>query len=140
MVRIRLKRLGRKKSPFYRVVVMNKRDRRNGRPIEEIGFYDPMSKQLKLDKAAALAWIAKGAQPSETVAGLIKLAAEDGSLVQLTKKDRKEHAGEANQIKPVVAEVAKAEETDASIEDVPAAEAEVQPVPDADALADAVAE
>lgn len=106
MLRIRLKRLGRKKNPFYRVVLINKADRRNGRALQEFGYYDPMQKQLKLDKAAIMAWVAKGAQPSETVHALLKHAADDGSLVQLTKKVRKEHAGEANQAKPVVEEAA----------------------------------
>ncbi len=110
MVRIRLKRLGRKKSPFYRIVVMNKRDRRNGRPIEELGYYNPMSKELKLNKTSMNAWIAKGAQPSETVAYLASLAPEDGSLIQLPKKLKKEHLGEANQVKEkAVEEVAEVE-------------------------------
>ena len=110
MVRIRLKRLGRKKSPFYRIVVMNKRDRRNGRPIEELGYYNPMSKELKLNKTSMNAWIAKGAQPSETVAYLASLAPEDGSLIQLPKKAKKEHLGEANQVKEkAVEEVAEVE-------------------------------
>ena len=73
MVKIRLKRLGRKKTAFYRVVVTDIRNRRDGAPIAELGFYDPMRKQLKLDKASALAWIAKGAQPSETVRKVLKL-------------------------------------------------------------------
>ena len=130
MVRIRLKRLGRKKSPFYRIVVMNKRDRRNGRPIEELGYYNPMSKELKLNKASLNAWIAKGAQPSETVAYLATLAPEDGSLIQLPKKAKKEHLGEANQVKEKVAEEVVVEE--AVLEDVvveeEATEAEVAEV------------
>ena len=120
MVRIRLKRLGRKKSPFYRIVVMNKRDRRNGRPIEELGYYNPMSKELKLNKESLNAWIANGAQPSETVAYLATLAPEDGSLIQLPKKAKKEHLGEANQVKEKVAEEVAVEE--AVLEDVVAEE------------------
>ncbi len=125
MVRIRLKRLGRKKSPFYRIVVMNKRDRRNGRPIEELGYYNPMSKELKLNKESLNAWIAKGAQPSETVAYLATLAPEDGSLIQLPKKAKKEHLGEANQVKEKVAEEAVLEDVVAEEE---VAEAEVAEV------------
>jgi small subunit ribosomal protein S16 len=109
MVKIRLKRLGRKKTAFYRVVVTDIRNRRDGAPIAELGFYDPMRKQLKLDKATALAWIAKGAQPSETVKYLLTKAAEDGTLVELPKKEKKQHMGEANQAKPTVA---KASEVD----------------------------
>jgi small subunit ribosomal protein S16 len=142
MVRIRLKRLGRKKSPFYRIVVMNKRDRRNGRPIEELGYYNPMSKELKLNKEALNAWIAKGAQPSETVAYLATLAPEDGSLIQLPKKAKKEHLGEANQVKEKVAEEVAVEE--AVLEDVvaeeEATEAEVAEVIEEVETAEVVAE
>lgn len=107
MVKIRLKRLGRKKRAFYRVVVTDIRNRRDGEPICELGFYDPMQKQLKLDKATALAWIAKGAQPSETVKYLLTKAAEDGSLVELPKKEKKQHLGEANQAKPAAPKAAE---------------------------------
>ncbi len=136
MVRIRLKRLGRKKSPFYRIVVMNKRDRRNGRPIEELGYYNPMSKELKLNKASLNAWIAKGAQPSETVAYLATLAPEDGSLIQLPKKAKKEHLGEANQVKEKVAEEIAVEDVIAEVETVEAVAEEAE----AEVLEEAVAE
>jgi len=90
MVRIRLKRLGRKKTPFYRVVVTDVRNRRDGRPLQELGFYNPLSKELKLDKASAEAWIGKGAIPSDTAARLIKLAPETGELIvlEVAKKER----------------------------------------------------
>ena len=69
MVKIRLKRLGQKKSPFYRVVVADSRYPRNGRFIEELGYYNPMTEpaEFKVDAAKANEWIAKGAQPTETV-------------------------------------------------------------------------
>lgn len=136
MVRIRLKRLGRKKSPFYRIVVMNKRDRRNGRPIEELGYYNPMSKELKLNKEALNAWLAKGAQPSETVAYLATLAPEDGSLIQLPKKAKKEHLGEANQVKEKVTQEVAVEEVAAEVETAEAEAEEAQ----AEVLEEAVAE
>ncbi|MFN7311743.1 MAG: 30S ribosomal protein S16, partial [Vampirovibrionales bacterium] len=136
MVRIRLKRLGRKKSPFYRIVVMNKRDRRNGRPIEELGYYNPMSKELKLNKESLNAWIAKGAQPSETVAYLATLAPEDGSLIQLPKKAKKEHLGEANQVKEKVAEEVAVEDVIAEVETAEAIAEEAE----AEVLEEAVAE
>jgi small subunit ribosomal protein S16 len=90
MVRIRLKRLGRKKRPFYRVVVTNARTRRDGAPFDELGYYDPIQKILKLDKARALEWIAKGATPSETAMKLIEKASETGELVQLASRPRPE--------------------------------------------------
>lgn len=93
MVKIRLKRIGYKKNPVYRIIVINSREKREGRPIQEIGFYNPKTKEMKFDKAAALEWISKGAQPTETVAYLIKSCKEDGTLdykkketVKLSKK------------------------------------------------------
>lgn len=90
MVRIRLKRLGRKHSPFYRIVVTDIRNRREGAPLMELGYYNPMSKQLKLDKQAALDWISKGAQPSERVQWLINKADDSGQeiILQLVKKEK----------------------------------------------------
>lgn len=76
MVKIRLKRLGKKKSPFYRVIVADERSPRNGRFIEEIGTYDPNQEPslVKIDAEAAKKWLANGAQPTETVARLLKTA------------------------------------------------------------------
>lgn len=72
MVRIRLSRRGKKKSPFYRIVVTDKRTKRDGAPIEELGTYNPKTKELKLNKTKAEEWIKNGALPSETVAVLLK--------------------------------------------------------------------
>ena len=74
-VKIRLKRLGKKKAPFYRVVVADSRYPRNRRFIEEIGTYDPMTdddKQVNIDADAAKKWIGNGAQPTDTVRDLLK--------------------------------------------------------------------
>ena len=77
-VRSRLKRVGAKKAPVYRIVVADSRCPRDGRFIEEIGYYNPISEpvELKVDLAKADEWIKKGAQPSDTVRGLLKKAAE----------------------------------------------------------------
>lgn len=83
MVKIRLKRQGRKHRPFYRIVVTDIRNRRDGEPLSELGYYNPMSKELKLDKQAALDWISKGAQPSDTAKKLIEKADENGNLIKL---------------------------------------------------------
>ncbi len=74
MVKIRLKRIGAKKAPFYRVVVADGRYPRDGRFIEEIGYYNPMTSpaEVKIDAEKATAWIQKGAQPTETVRALLK--------------------------------------------------------------------
>jgi small subunit ribosomal protein S16 len=74
VVKIRLKRVGAKKAPHYRIVAVDSRARRDGMPIEELGYYNPLSKELKLDREAVQKWIKNGAQPSETVANLIRKA------------------------------------------------------------------
>lgn len=75
MVKIRLRRAGAKKQPFYRVIVADERSPRNGRFIEEIGYYNPLgNSEIKIDAAKAQEWIAKGAQPTDTVKALLKKA------------------------------------------------------------------
>ncbi|MCR4717298.1 MAG: 30S ribosomal protein S16 [Lachnospiraceae bacterium] len=76
MVKIRLKRMGKKRAPFYRVVVADARSPRDGRFIEEIGTYDPNVEPaaVKIDAEAAKKWLADGAQPTDTVARLFKNA------------------------------------------------------------------
>ena len=73
-VKIRLRRMGAKKAPFYRIVVADSRYPRDGRFIEEIGFYDPTKDPvvLKVDDEKAKAWIANGAQPTDRVKALLK--------------------------------------------------------------------
>ncbi len=75
-VKIRLKRMGAKKAPFYRVVVADSRYPRDGRFIEEVGTYNPMVEpaEVKIDAEKAKKWIANGAQPTDTVKGLLKKA------------------------------------------------------------------
>ena len=74
MVKIRLRRMGKKKAPFYRIVVADSRYPRDGRFIEELGYYDPMKEpvDIKVDADKAKDWLAKGAQPTETVKSLLK--------------------------------------------------------------------
>ncbi|MBQ7344241.1 MAG: 30S ribosomal protein S16 [Clostridia bacterium] len=73
-VKIRLKRLGSKKNPFYRVVVADERSPRDGRFIEEIGYYNPLTDpvDIKIDAEKATKWLGNGAQPTETVRSLLK--------------------------------------------------------------------
>ena len=79
MVKIRLRRMGAKKNPFYRIVVADSRAPRDGRCIEEIGSYDPMdsAKPIKVDAERAKYWIDNGAQPTDTVRALLKKAAAE---------------------------------------------------------------
>ena len=74
MVKIRLRRMGAKKAPYYRVIVADSRSPRDGRFIEELGTYDPMAdnEKLKVDMERVKYWIANGAQPTDTVRGLLK--------------------------------------------------------------------
>ena len=77
MVKIRLRRMGAKKAPYYRIVVADSRAPRDGRFIEEIGTYDPMAEgaaKIKVDMDRAKYWVATGAQPTDTVRGLLKKA------------------------------------------------------------------
>ena len=75
-VKIRLKRMGQKKAPFYRIVVANSTSPRDGRFIEEIGTYDPMQTPtaFKVDEEKAKKWLGNGAQPTDVVAKIFKLA------------------------------------------------------------------
>ena len=74
MVKIRLRRMGAKKAPYYRIVVADSRCPRDGRSIEELGTYDPMAdgEKIKVNMERAKYWIANGAQPTDTVRGLLK--------------------------------------------------------------------
>lgn len=83
-VKIRLKRMGAKKAPFYRVVVADARAPRDGRFIEELGYYNPLTQPatVKIDEEKALKWLNTGAQPSETVKNLLK---KEGILEKFQK-------------------------------------------------------
>ncbi|MCR5261440.1 MAG: 30S ribosomal protein S16 [Candidatus Gastranaerophilales bacterium] len=122
MVKIKLKRMGYKKNPLYRIIVINATTKRDGAPIQQLGHYNPKTKEMKLDKKAALDWISKGAQPTETVKYLINNATEEGTLnykpstkEKLSKKAmakaaaEKEAAEKAAAEAAAVAEAAKAE-------------------------------
>ena len=122
MLKIRLKRLGAKKAPIYRIIVINSTTKREGRPIQELGYYNPKSKEMKLDKATAESWISKGAQPTDTVAYLLKNCNEDGTLnykksdvVKLSKKAKAKAEAEA-------AAKAEAEKAAAEAQEAPAEE------------------
>jgi small subunit ribosomal protein S16 len=71
---IRFTRMGRKKLPFYRLVAIDSRVRRDGKPLEFLGWYDPLKQEANLNAPAIKKWLAVGAQPSETVQSLLKKA------------------------------------------------------------------
>lgn len=76
MVKMRLRRMGQKKAPFYRIIVADSRSPRDGRFIAEVGYYDPNKEPsvIKFDEESAKKWLADGAQPTATVAKLLKIA------------------------------------------------------------------
>ncbi len=81
MVKLRLKRFGRRNRPYYRITAVDHRTRRDGRVIEEIGTYDPINKdaslQFTVNKERAQYWLSVGAQPSDTVASLLRKSGLD---------------------------------------------------------------
>ena len=74
MLKLRLKRIGRKKQPAYRLVVMKSTVRRDGRPIDQVGYYNPITKQSYFDNVKIIKWLTYGAKPTETVFRLLKNA------------------------------------------------------------------
>ena len=74
MLKLRLKRIGRKRSPSYRLVIMENSTRRDGRPVEEVGYYDPISKKYNFNSEKIQTWLSHGVQPTKTVSALLKKA------------------------------------------------------------------
>ena len=74
MLKLRLKRTGRKGSPSYRLVIMENTSRRDGRPIEELGYYDPLTKNSKFEIEKIQKWLSYGVQPTKIVSSLLKKA------------------------------------------------------------------
>ncbi len=143
MLKIRLKRLGSKKAPTYRVIVINSTTKREGKPVQELGHYNPKTKLMKLDKVVALDWISKGAQPTETVAYLIKNCNDDGTLnykksetVRLSKKAQAKVKADAEAKAKAEADAKAATEAEAKAK----AEAEAAPVEEVATEAEVVAE
>ena len=97
MVKLRLKRLGRKKHPFYRIVAMNANALRSGQALAELGTYDPMAAVFDLDEEAALQWLRNGAQMSETVHDLLK---SKGTLAKYAGEEGVEKEGALSHDKP----------------------------------------
>jgi small subunit ribosomal protein S16 len=91
MVKLRLKRFGRRNRPYYRLAAMDARTKRDGRTIEELGTYDPVnkdtSKQVKLNTERVQYWLSVGAQPSETVAALLR---KNGIEVKQSMQEKKQ--------------------------------------------------
>jgi len=131
MLKIRLKRLGAKKAPTYRIIVINSTTKREGKPIEELGHYNPKTKVMLLNKEAAENWIKKGAQPTDTVKYLIANCNDDGTLnykksevVKMSKKAKAKAEAEAEAKRKAEEEAKAAAEAAAAAEaEAPAEEA-----------------
>jgi len=114
MVKIRLKRMGAKRNPIYRIIVIDSREKREGKAICELGFYNPRKKELKMNKAMALEWVGKGAKPSETAQYLIDNCSEEGTLVKKVEAVEKKLSKKAKaKLEAEKAAAAKAEEVTA---------------------------
>lgn len=74
MVKLRLKRFGKKREPYYRIVAMQSTTRRDGRPLEELGLYNPRTQETKLDVEAIVTRLKQGAQPTDTVRSILNRA------------------------------------------------------------------
>jgi small subunit ribosomal protein S16 len=74
MLKLRLKKIGRKRQPSYRLVVMDVRTRRDGRPIEEVGYYNPLTKEGHFEAEKIIKWLNNGVKPTETVQSLLRKA------------------------------------------------------------------
>jgi small subunit ribosomal protein S16 len=150
MIRIRLRRVGKKRHPHYRMVVADKPDRRDGRFIENLGSYDPHADPplIQIDGEKVKAWISKGAQPSESAEKILVRAGVMEKRPPIVKA--KLEAKRAEQAKKAAAKPkaaakaeepkAKAEAPVAAVEETPAAVAEEAPAAEAEAASAAVAE
>jgi small subunit ribosomal protein S16 len=127
MLKIRLKRLGAKKAPTYRIIVINSTTKREGKPIQELGHYNPKTKEMKLNLEAAQDWIKKGAQPTDTVKYLITNCNADGTLnykkSEVVKLSKKALAKKAEEEARAAEEAKAAAEAAAAAAEAPAEEA-----------------
>ncbi len=120
MIKLRLKRLGYKKNPSYRIIAIDSRSKREGAPVEELGYYNPKTKEMKLNVERARVRLSQGAQASETVMYLINNANDDGSLNY--KKSEKTKLSKKAQAK--LEEERKAKEAEQQAAEAAAQEAE----------------
>ena len=124
MVKIRLKRTGKRNAPCYRIVVADARSPRDGRNIETIGYYNPRENTEKVDVERADYWIAAGAQPTETVSDLIRRAKTGESKIEGKTKMRADKKAAAEAEAKAAAELAAKEAADAAAKEAAEATAE----------------
>lgn len=148
-VKIRLKRFGKIRAPFYRVVVADSRTKRDGRVIEEIGKYHPTEEPsfIEINRERAQYWLGVGAQPTEPVLALLKVTGdwqlfkgEEGSEGTLRVKEEKKSADELIKAAADDAELLKAKASEAKAEAEAEAKADAEEAPAEDAAEEAPAE
>ena len=130
MIKLRLKRFGKKRETSFRIVACNSTSRRDGRPLQELGFYNPRTKETRLNTDALRARLEQGAQPSDTVrtllerGGLLTKSVRPAEVIGKLKQEeaRKKEAADAKAAAKAEAE-AKASEAAAAAEEAPAEEA-----------------
>ena len=127
-VKIRLKRMGKKFQPFYRVVVLDGRKKRDGRVIEEIGLYDPMQEPslIRIDSERVKYWLGVGAQPSDTVFNLLKITGDYQAFKGLPGAEGKLKVRDADAAAAAKADAVKAAANDAEKHKAAAAEAKAK--------------
>ena len=127
-VKIRLKRIGKKFQPFYRVVVLDGRKKRDGRVIEEIGVYDPMQEPslIRIDSDRVQYWLGVGAQPSNTVFNLLKITGDYQAFKGLPLPEGKLKVKDADAASAAAAEAVKAAAADAEKRKAAAAKAKAE--------------
>ena len=127
-VKIRLKRMGKKFQPFYRVVVLDGRKKRDGRVIEEIGLYDPMQEPslIRIDSERVKYWLGVGAQPSATVFNLLKITGDYQAFKGLPGAEGKLKVRDADAAAAAKADAVKAAANDAEKRKAAAAEAKAK--------------
>lgn len=142
MLKLRLKRYGKKREPSYRIVVVESRSRRQGRPLQELGFYNPRTKETRLDTQDLLKWLRNGAQPTETLSAILRKA----GIYDMLKAGVGLDGGEVAVVRiaaveppPEVTEEPPAEETEIAPESE-TAEPESEPAAEATEPIEAVAE
>ncbi len=132
MLKLRLKRYGKKREPSYRIVVVESRSRRQGRPLQELGFYNPRTKETRLDTQDLLRWLRNGAQPTETLSAILRKA----GIYDMLKAGVGLDGGEVAVVRIAAVEPPVEETTEAAteeaVEETPAATAETAEIPAAD--------
>ncbi|MCL3837502.1 30S ribosomal protein S16 [Aeromicrobium duanguangcaii] len=137
-VKIRLKRMGKIRTPFYRIVVADSRTKRDGRVIEEIGTYNPKTdpSTINVDSERAQYWLGVGAQPTEAVAAILKLTGDIGGESTLKQPEPKADKAELFNAalkdlhaEPKKSATTKAKKSEAKADDAPAEEAKAEETP-----------